>query len=709
MNGETHRQIASFIWSICNLLRGPYKRNEYRKVILPLTVLRRFDCLLAPTKTAVLEAHKELKTKPERVIQARLESITGHRFYNLSRMQFAKDADHSLLDDPNNLAPNLNSYINGFSPNVRAIMEKFKFSEQIAHMAEKNILFEVIKAFASKIDLSLDNVDNVQMGYVFEELIRIGAEQSNEEAGEHFTPREVIKLMVNLLLAPEKDLARSHVVKTIYDPACGTGGMLSVAEEYIRKLNSEAQPKLFGQDWNDEAWAVCKSDMLIKGEDADNIIRDDIFTKDGFDRDSDGNKWTFDYMLANPPFGVEWKQQQKYIQQEADTLGYAGRFGAGTPRINDGALLFLQHMISKMRPTDKGGSRIGIVFNGSPLFTGDAGSGESEIRRWIIENDWLEVIVALPEQLFYNTGISTYVWVVTNRKEPERKGRVQLIDARNFWVQMEKSLGNKRRRVGDPSDEKYIKDPDHIAEITRIYGKFTDGETRAFTSAGQEKDLVVSKVFDNDDFGFHKITVERPLRLNFQASPERIARLEEQAVFKNLASSAKKNETVRQQEIEIGKARQQQIRNLLTAFAEVHTETLFKDRKQFLIALRDLDRAHDVKLGAPEIKAVLAALSERDEAAEICRDKHGNPEPDADLRDTETVPLKESIEAYFKREVLPHVPDAWVDHSKTKIGYEIPLNRHFYRYEPPRLLEIIAAEIKGLEGEILALLKEVTA
>ena len=299
------------------------------------------------------------------------------------------------------------------------------------------------------------------MGYVFEELIRIGAEQSNEEAGEHFTPREVIRLMVNLLLAPEKDLARSHVVKTIYDPACGTGGMLSVAEEYIHQLNRDAQPKLFGQDWNDEAWAVCKSDMLIKGEDADNIIRDDTFTKDGFDRDSDDNKWTFDYMLANPPFGVEWKQQQKYIQQEADTLGYAGRFGAGTPRINDGALLFLQHMISKMRPVEKEGSRIGIVFNGSPLFTGDAGSGESNIRQWIIENDWLEAIVALPEQLFYNTGISTYVWIITNRKEPQRKRKVQLLDARNFWVQMEKSLGNKRRRIGDVSDKP--RDPDHIA------------------------------------------------------------------------------------------------------------------------------------------------------------------------------------------------------------------------------------------------------
>jgi len=708
MNGETHTQLASFIWSICNLLRGPYKRNEYRKVILPLTVLRRFECLLEPTRQAVLEEFQSLKTKPEGIQRARLQQVSGHRFYSLSRMRLALPGEkiHSLLDDPNNLAPNLNSYINGFSSNVRDIMERFRFGEQIAHMAEKNILFEVAKAFAG-IDLSPQRVDQMQMGYVFEELIRIGAEQSNEEAGEHFTPREVIKLMVNLLLAPEGDLAKSDVVKTIYDPACGTGGMLSVAEEYIRHLNRDARPHLYGQDWNDEAWAVCKSDMLIKGEDADNVILGDTFTADGFERTSDGNKWTFDYMLANPPFGVEWRQQQKYINQEADILGFSGRFGAGTPRINDGALLFLQHMISKMRPPEKGGSRIGIVFNGSPLFTGDAGSGESEIRRWIIENDWLEAIVALPEQLFYNTGIATYIWVITNRKVKERRGRVQLIDARNFWVPMEKSLGNKRRRIGDPQDK--AKDPDHIAEITRIYESFQDGETRTFLLDGREKELVVSKLFDNDDFGYHKITVERPLRLNFQATEERIARLEEQTAFKNLASSNKKNETVRQQEIEAGRTRQQAIRDLLTAFAGEHGETMCKDRKQFLLSLREAERVRGVKLSPSELKAVLAALGERDETAEICKDKKGDPEPDTELRDTETVPRQERIEEYFQREVLPHVPDAWIDHGKTRVGFEIPLNRHFYRYEPPRELAEIEAEIKNLEGEILELLREVTA
>ena len=705
MAAETHSQIASFIWSICNLLRGPYKRNEYRKVILPLTVLRRFDCILAPTKAAVLKEHASIKAKGDNIIRHRLSQIAKVQFYNLSKLDLPR-----LLDDPNQLAPNLNSYINGFSPNVRAIMERFGFDAQITKMAEKDLLYLVVQKFAA-IDLSPARVDNVQMGYVFEELIRIGAEQSNEEAGEHFTPREVIKLMVNLLLSPEKDLARSHVVKTIYDPACGTGGMLSVAEKYIRDLNADAQPKLFGQDWNDEAWAVCKSDMLIKGEDADAVILGDTFTKDGFDRATDGKKWTFDYMLANPPFGVEWKQQQRYIENERDTLGFSGRFGAGTPRVNDGALLFLQHMLAKMRAPQDGGSRLAIVFNGSPLFTGDAGGGESEIRRWIIENDWLEAIVALPEQLFYNTGISTYLWVLTNRKEKLRKGKVQLIDARPFWVQMEKSLGNKRRRIGDPSDKE--KDPDHIGELTKIFGAFKNGQTRTFTEEDPvthqpvQRQRVVSKIFDNEDFGYHKITVERPLRLSFQASAERIARLDDESGFKNLASSAKKDPAVRQREIEAGQQRQEQICELLRAFGKATKEKLFNDRKAFLTELRTRDR--DVRLSAPELKAVLAALGERDETAEICRDRDGQREPDADLRDTETVPLKESIEAYFKREVLPHVPDAWIDTTKTKVGYEIPLNRHFYRYEPPRPLEVIETDIKRLEDDIMKMLKEVTA
>ena len=706
MNIETHYQLANFIWSICDLLRGPYKRNEYRKVILPLTVLRRFDCLLEPTKTQVLVEHPNIKTKPETVVRSRLEKITGRSFYNLSKLDLAK-----LLDDPNQLAPNFNAYINGYSKNVREIMERFAFDQQIARMAEKNLLYEVVKKFAG-VDLSLERVDNSQMGYVFEELIRIGAEQSNEEAGEHFTPREVIRLMVNLLLVPEKDLRKSHVIKTMYDPACGTGGMLSVTEKYIRDLNAEADPHLFGQDWNDESWAVCKADMLIKGGDADRIVLGDTFTRDGFDRDAEGKKRTFDYMLANPPFGVEWKQQQKFIEREAETLGYEGRFGAGLPRINDGSLLFLQHMLAKMRAPEDGGSRIGIVFNGSPLFTGDAGSGESGIRQWIIENDWLEAVVALPDQLFYNTGISTYVWTLTNHKESRRKGKVQLIDARRFYVKMPKSLGNKRNKLGDPSDRP--SEADQIGEVTRIFGNFDDGEVRSFTEDDPitkqpvEKARVVSKVFDNADFGFYKITVERPLRLNFQATPERMARLKTERGFVKLASSNKRNEKERLAEIAEGKQRQGTIRKLLEDFAGRHRGRLYKDRKTFLTDLREIDRIGNVRLTAAELKVVLAALGERDGTAEICHDRHGNPEPDPGLRDTESVPLKEGIQTYFEREILPHAPDAWIDENRTKVGYEIPFNRHFYQYEPPRPLEIIEADIKTLEQDILDLLADVT-
>ena len=706
MTADRHSQLANFIWSICNLLRGPYKRNEYRKVILPLTVLRRFDCLLAPTKAQVLARHSKIKAKPETVVRSLLEKIAGRPFYNLSKLNFPR-----LLDDPNQLAPNLNAYINGYSKNVREVMENFAFDQQIVRMAEKNLLYEVVKKFAA-VDLAPEHVDNVQMGYVFEELIRIGAEQSNEEAGEHFTPREVIRLMVNLLLSPERDLRKSYVVKTIYDPACGTGGMLSVAEKYIRDLNAQADPHLFGQDWNDESWAVCKADMLIKGEDADNIVLGDTFTRDGFDRDAEGRKRTFDYMLANPPFGVEWKQQQKDIRREADTLGYEGRFGAGLPRINDGSLLFLQHMLAKMRAPKDGGSRIGIVFNGSPLFTGDAGSGESNIRQWIIENDWLEAVVALPDQLFYNTGISTYIWVLSNRKKPRRKGKVQLIDARRFYVKMPKSLGNKRNKLGDPTDRPGERD--QIGEITRIFGNFKHGETRSFTEEDPitrqpvEKTRVVSKVFGTADFGFHKITVERPLRLNFQPTLERIARLETERGFVKLATSNKKNEKARLAEIAEGKQRQAAIRKLLVDFAARNGDTVYKDRGAFLADLREADRAGNVHLTAAELRVVLAALGERDETAEICHDRHGNPEPDPELRDTESVPLKESIQAYFEREVVPHVPDAWIDESKTKVGYEIPLNRHFYQYEPPRPLEVIEAEIKTLERDIVKLLADVT-
>ncbi|MYB83349.1 MAG: SAM-dependent DNA methyltransferase [Chloroflexi bacterium] len=703
MNVHTHTELVNFIWGICNLLRGPYKRNEYRKVILPLTVLRRFDCVLAETKDAVLAADAAYSGDSANVRQRRLEAASGRPFYNTSRLNLVR-----LLDDPDRIAQNLSRYIRDYSDNVFEIMQRFGFDEQIARMNERNLIYEVIRRFA-RIDLSPERVDNVQMGYVFEELIRIGAEQANEEAGEHFTPREVIRLMVSLLLSPESDLGRSHVVKTVYDPACGTGGMLSVAEEYLREHNSEARPLLYGQDWNDEAWAVCRSDMLIKGGNAENIILGDSFSHDGYPRSGSGGRPSrFDYMLANPPFGVEWKQQQHHVVRERDTLGYAGRFGAGLPRINDGSLLFLQHMLSKMQLIDDGGgggSRIAIVFNGSPLFTGDAGSGESSIRQWIIEQDWLEAVVALPDQLFYNTGIATYVWVLTNRKEPRRRGKVQLIDGRSFFVKMRKSLGNKRNELS----------PGQIKDITRIHGNFEDGETRDLTDEDpvthepRTRPRVVSRVFANEEFGYRKVTVERPLRMNFAATGERIARIEDERGFQGLAKSKKQPGSTRDAEVAEGQVRQEDIRSLLRSLADQTDRRVVRDRDEFIGLLSESEQAVGVKLTVAERRMILSALGERDPEAGVCRDRGGKSEPDPGLRDTETVPLTEEIDAYMAREVLPHVPEAWVDESKTKIGYEIPLNRHFYVYEPPRPLDEIEADLQALEREIAGLLSEVTA
>lgn len=686
---QSHTNIVSFIWSICNLLRGTYKRNEYRKVILPFTVLRRFDCILAPTKEKVLAKLPELYGKTENVVTQSLNTITGVPFHNKSRLDMKK-----LLDDPTSIAINLQSYINDFSPNVQRIIECFSFSEQIARLQEANLLYLVIKKFVDdSLDLNPQTVDNMQMGLAFEELIRIGAEQSNEEAGEHFTPREVIKLMVNLLLSPEEDLGKSHVVKTIFDPACGTGGMLTAAEKYIRELNSDAKPHMYGQDWNKESYAVCCSDMLIKGEAAE-IHHGCSFEQDGFPARK------FDYMLANPPFGVEWRKQEKYIKDEHEKLGFNGRFGAGLPRINDGSLLFLQHMISKMRPADKGGSRIGIIFNGSPLFTGDAGQGESDIRKWIIENDWLEAIVALPDQLFYNTGISTYIWIITNKKEAHRQGKVQLIDARQFYHKMRKSLGNKRHVIGDGEDGRF----DHISLITRVHSDFIHNQKLEFESNGETQTAIVSKIFDNADFGYQKITVQRPLRLNFQTSAERIDRLDGITGFANLARSKKKNPQEKQKEIEAGMELQQKIRSVLQSMDD---SIVYRDREQFSKAIKQAFAQQQVSLKAPQRKAILEALGERDETAAICKDSKGNPEADPELRDTENVPLKEDIDTYFQREVLPHLPDAWIDHSKTRIGYEIPLNRHFYVYQPPRPLEEIEADLKALEQEIAELMGEI--
>jgi type I restriction enzyme M protein len=658
---------VSFIWSVADLLRGPYKPAQYGKVILPLTVLRRLDCVLEPTKQKVLDKAASLKASGIKDIEPILNKAAGQKFHNTSKLDFQK-----LKGDPDKVATNLAFYIKHFSSKARLIFEYFKFEEQIATLSEANRLYLVVSKFA-EIDLHPSVVSNHEMGLIFEDLIRRFNEASNETAGDHFTPREVIRLMVNLLFTPDSQVLRTPgTVRTLYDPACGTGGMLSVAEEFLRELNPDAKLEVFGQDYNNEAFAVCCSDMMIKGQHADNIKFGDSFTQDGLP----GKK--FDYLLANPPFGVEWKPQADQINAEHDEKGFDGRFGPGLPRINDGSLLFIMHMISKMKPE---GSRLAIVFNGSPLFTGDAGSGESEIRRWIIESDWLEAIVALPTEMFYNTGIATYLWILTNRKRRDRRGKVQLINATDLFVKMRKSLGNKRNELSDGN----------IAEIVDLYGDLTKNGR--------------SKLLDNSDFGYHQITVERPLRLAFQVKPERIAALKEEGAFQKLATSKKKGKEA-QREIEAGQVLQQQI---ITILESMDATVVDKKRPKFEARLaKALDKA-GLNLSAPLRKAVLSVLSERDETADVCVDADGNPEPDADLRDYENVPLKEDIHAYFKREVRPHVPDAWIDESKTRIGYEIPFNRHFYKYTPPRPLEEIKAEIKTIEQDILRLLAEVTA
>lgn len=716
MLNEHHKLIAGKIWEIANRLRGPYRPPQYRLVMLPMVVLRRFDCVLEATKDAVVAEYEKLLAAgtPEGAIPRLLTRIVDPKrtqpLYNSSPYTFQK-----LLGDSENIAPNLVSYINGFSESARRIFDRFKFGEQIEKLDASNRLYNIVKAMAD-VDLHPANgIDNLQMGYLFEHLVMRFNEQANEEAGDHFTPREVIRLMTHLVYTGEEDVYRAGVYREIYDPACGTGGMLSVSEQTIRAGNSSANLGLYGQEYNDESWAICCSDMLIKDEETDNVVLGDTLgdgkTFDGFQEKK------FHYMLANPPFGVEWKDQQTVVVQEHEQLGFAGRFGAGLPPINDGSFLFLQHMISKMHPSPENGgegSKIAIIFNGAPLFSGDAGSGPSNIRRWIIENDWLDAIVALPDQLFYNTGIFTYIWLVTNRKPPERRGKVQLIDGTRFAQRMKKSLNNKRNELSD----------DQIIRLVEIYDNYRDGERQRFQIDGQSEERVVCRTFANEEFGFLKITIERPLRMNFEASAERIERLNEQSAFINLAVSKKRKDTkaVEAEEAE-GRELQDKIRSLLGTI-----EGRYTDREIFKAALEEAARHAKVKLAAPIKKAILAALGERDPEAAICRDNDGNPEPDSELRETENVPLprgtplplpmafgpdkpndelvaatKHIIEAYVDAEILPHVADAWVDLGKTKVGYEIPINRHFYVYKPPRPLTEIEAEIAVLEGEIAGL------
>lgn len=725
VNIQAHEEIKSKIWEIANRLRGPYRPPQYRLVMLPMVVLRRLDCVLEPTKDAVLKKFKELEA--QQMPEAAMERLLGkaadpkrkHALYNTSPYTFA-----SLLGDAENIAPNLVSYINGFSPTARRIFERFKFSDQIEKLDASNRLFTIVKAMA-EVDLHPIRIDNLQMGYLFEHLVMRFNEQANEEAGDHFTPREVIRLMANLIYTGEQDVYKPGIYRTIYDPACGTGGMLSESEKLILTQNGRAQLALYGQEYNDESWAICCSDMLIKDEDTANIVLGDTLgdgkSKDGFEGKS------FHYLLANPPFGVEWKDQEKVVKREHEIHGLMGRFGAGLPAINDGSLLFLQHMISKMHPYEEGnedqpGSKIAIVFNGSPLFSGDAGSGPSNIRRWIIENDWLDAIVALPDQLFYNTGIFTYVWLVTNRKPPERRGKVQLIDGTRFFQRMDKSLNNKRNQITETQTR----------HLTRIYGNYRDGETAEVQINGGTETRVVSRIFENREFGFLKVTVERPLRMNFEATPERMERLDDQSAFANLATSKKRKDTeAARREIEEGRKQQAAIR---AALAKLKGKGRYMDREVFEAdVMKEAERA-GLKLLGPIRKAIFAALGERDQDAEICRDGKGRPEPDSELRDTENIPLpagtplplpmefgpdkpndrlvaafRDMIDAYIAREVLPHVPDAWVDYDKTKVGYEIPINRHFYVYKAPRPLDQIEADIAELEGEIAGLLKGLVA
>lgn len=658
----SHHELANLIWEIADILRGPYRPPQYERVMLPMTVLRRFDCVLSPTKDAVLRKCEQYKDRYSgEALDKVLNKAAGQRFHNKSPLTFEK-----LKGDPDNIEKHLVSYIKGFSSNVRTIFEYFKFEEEIEKMRESNILYLVVSKFCD-VDLHPDRVPNNQMGLVFEHLIRRFNELANETAGDHFTPRDVIRLMVSILfINDDKLLATPGTVRKLLDPACGTGGMLAEAQNYLHEHHADARLFVYGQDYNPRAYATAASDMLIKqvnhSGQPDSISFGDSFTDDQFA----GEK--YDYFLTNPPFGVDWKKQQKEIEDECEKRGFDGRFGAGLPRINDGALLFLQHMVSKFEPVlpekQKHGSRLAIVFSGSPLFTGGAGSGESDIRKWIIENDRLEAIIALPEQMFYNTGIGTYIWIVTNRKEKRRKGKIQLVDARELWAQggsedSRRSLGDKRRHLTE----------ENVAGIVRLYGRFAEADK--------------SKTFDNADFGYTRVTVERPLRLRYQMTTKGKARF--------LDACPHLLDDVQAIDKALGREPQ---RDWNTTFERI-LDLLHKRRSSWKKQERKLFRN---------------VFTVKDPEAEPVR-KEGRDagfEPDPDLRDFESIPLKQDIDDYFKREVLPFVPDAWMDRTKDKVGYEINFNRHFYEYVPPRSLEEIDADLKKAEDEVLRLIKEVT-
>lgn len=677
MSDNNFSSTAAFIWSVADLLRGDFKQSQYGRIILPFTLLRRLECVLEATKPSVLEKYEAVKKMPIEAQDKLLTHAAQLSFYNTSKM----DLNHL---GETGVASNLESYIQSFSPNAREIFEHFDFFNTIDKLEEADLLYKVAKRFATT-DLHPNTISNYGMGLVFEELIRRFAESSNETAGEHFTPRDIVELTTSLLFTTEEELTSSGLVRSIYDPTAGTGGFLSSAMEYVHKLNEKASLSAFGQELNPESYAICKADMLIKGQKVDNIKLGNTLSNDQLRNDK------FDYMLSNPPFGVDWKKIQKQITDEHVQNGFEGRFGAGLPRVSDGSLLFLMHLISKMRPQCEGGSRIGIILNGSPLFTGGAGSGESEIRRYILENDLLEAIVALPTDMFYNTGIATYVWVLSNHKPANRKDKVQLINASKeraktggrgrsgggevegddenvFYAAMRKSLGSKRKELT----------PESIEKIVQTYGQFAETE--------------FSKIFDYKAFGYRRITVERPLKLAiYPKDALRLEALQADNVWEKMDDST-----------------QQAILDALASFEQEK----YLSRDKFLQQLKA--KLTEIKLSAAQLKLIVKHLGEHDDEAEVCKEK-GKVEANPDLRDNENVPLTEAVEEYFAREVLPHVPDAWIDESKTDdkdgevgiVGYEIPFNRHFYVYEPPRALEEIDADLDAVSAEIMQLLNEV--
>lgn len=646
------RNHANLIWGIAELLRGDYKQSQYGDVVLPLVVMRRLDQVLEPTRDVVIAKGVTLESGGVENVELALRRVAGHQFFNRHRLRF-----HELLNDPGNIALHLRSYIDGYSSLARQVVEKFEFDKQIDRLADANLIYKVIGRVC-EVDLHPDRVSNTEMGAIFEELIRRFAEASNETAGEHFTPREVVRLMVNLLLDGDEALLREPgSIRSVFDCACGTGGMLSEAESQIHRYNPSAVVRLYGQELNPQSYAICLADMLVKGQDARHIVFGNSLSQDGHRRER------FHYGIANPPFGVDWSKVEEMVRDEHAGLGFDGRFGAGLPRKSDGQLLFLMHLLSKMRDPGKDGGRVAIVHNGSPLFTGGAGSGENNIRRWVLENDWLEAIVALPEQLFYNTGIASYVWLLSNRKPVERAGIVQLIDARDLWAKMRKSLGEKRRYLPE----------EKIAEITRLHGSLAESAR--------------SKLIPVEQFGYRTIVVNRPLRARWEIGPGTWDDLAQEKIVGRLSES---------------------VRSSLLAALESPSTARFAQEDACRSALCSAVLAAGLdKPPASFLKALVARCTVRDPEAEVVRDSKGRVIADPDLRDTENVPLSEDVDEYLEREVLPHVPDAWVDDKDGKIGYDVPFTRLFYKYTPPRPSEEIKAELREREARIRKLLEEV--